>query len=51
MKPIIIAFTLALGLMAGPALAQGSAPAFDLTTLSDEQRDALVAILSGLPRQ
>ncbi|RLJ40773.1 hypothetical protein BCF46_3344 [Litoreibacter meonggei] len=53
MKNLILTLGVALGLLAGPVLADssgGSNPT-DLETLSDAQLDALVSILSGLPRQ
>lgn len=53
MKNVILALGVALSLAASPALAitSGTTDPVDLETLSDAQLDALVSILSGLPRQ
>lgn len=52
MKNIALITAVALGLLAGPALAQSSNDTSgSAAALSDDQRAALVAILSGLPRQ
>lgn len=53
MKKALLITAVALGLLAGPAFAQTSAENAGIggSTLSDDQRDALIAILSGLPRQ
>ena len=52
MKNAILSLAVALGLLAGPALAQNTSEAsVDLGSLTTDQRDALIAILSGLPRQ
>lgn len=53
MKNVILSLAAALSLVAGPALAvsSGVTNPTSAETLSDAQTDALVAILSGLPRQ
>jgi len=53
MKNVILSLGVALGLVAAPAFANssGNANPTSLETLSDAQSDALIAILSGLPRQ
>ncbi|MEP3345177.1 MAG: hypothetical protein ABJN34_12910 [Litoreibacter sp.] len=52
MKNVILALGIAAGLMAAPALAltPDAANPADVETLSDTQTDALIAVLSGLPR-
>ena len=53
MKNVILSFGVVLGLLGGPAIADStdqSSPT-NLETLSETQLDALVSILSGLPRQ
>lgn len=53
MKNVILSLGLALGLSVAPAIAStsGVSEPVEIETLSDAQLDALVAILSGLPRQ
>lgn len=52
MKRSILTLGVALSLLAGPALAaDGASTAIDLGSLSKDQLDSLVSILSGLPRQ
>lgn len=52
MKTAILSLGVALSLLAGPALAAESAStAIDLGTLTKDQLDSLISILSGLPRQ
>ena len=55
MKNVILTLGVVFSLIAGPVLADSSSASessqSDLKTLSDAQLDALVAILSGLPRQ
>jgi hypothetical protein len=53
MKNVILTLGVVLSLAAGPAFAvsSGVSNPTTLETLSDAQTDALVAILSGLPRQ
>ncbi|SFR65577.1 hypothetical protein [Litoreibacter janthinus] len=53
MRNLFLALGVALSLSALPAVAgsSGVAEPTDLETLSDAQLDALVSILSGLPRQ
>jgi hypothetical protein len=53
MKSAIMSLALVISLIASPAVAvtSGVSNPTDLKTLSDAQLDALVSILSGLPRQ
>lgn len=52
MKNAILSLAVAIGVLAGPAIAQNTSEAgAELGTLTQDQRDALIAILSGLPRQ
>jgi hypothetical protein len=53
MKNVILALSVAASLMAAPAFAvsSGLTNPTEAETLSDTQADALIAILSGLPRQ
>lgn len=53
MKKLILSLGVAQSLLAGPILADSSGVSnpTDLETLSDAQLDALVSILSCLPRQ
>lgn len=52
MKNAILSLAVAFGLLAGPALAQNSSESgLEAGSLTSDQRDALIAILSGLPRQ
>ena len=52
MKNVILAAATVLGFVAGPAFAvsSGDANPTSVETLTDTQMDALVAVLSGLPR-
>ncbi len=52
MKNALLSLAVATSLLVGPALAQDSGDAiYDVGTLTEDQRDALISILSGLPRQ
>lgn len=52
MKKAILSLAIVASLVAGPALAQNSGEVvLDLGSLTKDQREALVSILSGLPRQ
>ncbi|WP_281859655.1 hypothetical protein [Litoreibacter halocynthiae] len=53
MKNVILSFGVVLGLLGGPAIADSTDQSGQtgLETLSEAQLDALVSILSGLPRQ
>lgn len=53
MKNLIFALSVALSFLAAPAFAvsSGLTNPTEAETLSDTQTDALIAILSGLPRQ
>lgn len=52
MKKAALITAVALGLLAGPALAQSPTDtSLSAGSLTSDQRDALIAILSGLPRQ
>ncbi|SDX69017.1 hypothetical protein [Litoreibacter albidus] len=53
MKKLIISLGVVASLLTGPAVANtnGQVETSDLETLSDVQLDALISILSGLPRQ
>jgi hypothetical protein len=53
MKSTIMSLAVVISLIAAPAVAvsSGVSNPTDLKTLSDAQLDALVSILSGLPRQ
>ncbi|PTX57260.1 hypothetical protein C8N43_1927 [Litoreibacter ponti] len=52
MKRILLSLGVALSLLAGPALAsEAASTSVDLGNLSPDQLDALISILSGLPRQ